>query len=108
MTKAFICLYFALATSLAASSQVVSIQMDKKFVSVGEEIAFSITCLSEQDLEITVFTEGHLVNTQKATLGAEESKFHFPSNDCPAGNYFILVTGNGIHVESEFQVYKKK
>ncbi len=82
--------------------------MEKTFLQIGDEISFTVKCLSEQDLEITVFTEGHLVNTQKAILPAEENPFHFPSTACPAGKYFILVTGNGIHVEQEFQIFKKK
>lgn len=89
-------------------SQVVSVHMEKTLLQIGDEISFTVKCLSEQDLEITVFTEGHLVNTQKAILPAEENPFHFPSADCPAGKYFVLVTGNGIHVEQEFQIFKKK
>lgn len=108
MTKAIITLCFIAATTFATSAQVVTIEMKKKSILTGEEIEFSVRCLSEQDLEITVFTEGHLVNTQKATLAAEVSHFHLPCAECPPGKYFILVTGNGIHVEHEFYVYKKK
>lgn len=107
MKKAIGIFAFLLSLTILSHAQVVSVLMEKTVMVQGEEISFDIRCASEQDLEIVVFTEGHLVSTQKATLPAADNPFHFSSNDCPAGKYFVLVTGNGIHVEREFVLTKK-
>ena len=108
MKKGVLILVFVALISALSHAQVVSVIMDKTTIQQGEEILFSVKCLSEQDLEIVVFTEGHLVSTQQATLTPEENQFRFPSTDCPTGKYFVLVTGNAIHVEKEFVITEKK
>lgn len=63
---------------------------------------FEVRCLSEQNLEITVFTEGHLLFQQNAILAPGTYPFDCKTESAPTGKYFILVTGNGIHIEQEF------
>ncbi len=85
-------------------SQVVQIVMEKTNLTKKEEIHFVVNCLSEQDLEITVFTDECLVATQKTILTVGNHPFDMINPDCPTGKYFILVTGNGIHEEVKFFV----
>jgi hypothetical protein len=86
------------------SAQVVTIEMKKSELKTEDKIIFDIICLSEQDLEITVFSSDCLVSQQKAILPAEQHHFELTENPCKPGKYFILVTGNKIHIEKEFTI----
>jgi hypothetical protein len=76
--------------------------MDRTEIHAGDNLHFNIRCASEQDLEITVFREEHLLLHQNSTLLPGDIPFDIETKNAPAGKYFILVTGNGIHVEKEF------
>jgi hypothetical protein len=41
---------------------------------------------------------------QKSTLLPGDTTFELTTEPLPSGKYFILVTGNGIHIEKEFQL----
>lgn len=83
-------------------SQVVSVEMKNDHLKQGEKIIFNVRCLSEQDVEITVFSGECLVTQQKATLSPDTHPFEIAENPCKSGKYFVLVTGREIHVEKEF------
>ncbi len=103
--KTLAVLFIFLITSVVEiHAQVVQVIMDKIHLTGKEEIKFLVRCASEQDLEITVFTEECLVSTQKAILTVGDHPFDFVNPDCPAGKYIVLVTGNGLHAEQMFFV----
>lgn len=85
-------------------AQVVDVVVESSAILASQEVLFRIVCKSEQDLEITVFTEGCLVSHQNSILPADTHPFKFSLANCPPGKFFILVTGNGIHIEKEFTV----
>lgn len=85
-------------------SQTVEVITDKLVFTGEEEILFGVRCASEQDLEITVFTDNHLAMQQKTTLLPGINSFNLKTTGMPNGKYFILVTGNAIHVEKEFHL----
>ncbi|MBL0315482.1 MAG: hypothetical protein IPP69_06765 [Flavobacteriales bacterium] len=89
-----------LSHSLAA--QVVNVEMKNDHLKQGEKIVFNVRCLSEQDVEITVFSGECLVSQQKATLSPDTHPFEIAENPCKSGKYFVLITGREIHVEKEF------
>jgi hypothetical protein len=97
-------LLFLLLSSGAASvrAQVVEVIMDKGVYTTENSIPFTVKCASEQDLEITVFTDTYLAMQQKSTLLTGINPFELKTENMLPGKYFILVTGNGIHVEKEF------
>jgi hypothetical protein len=88
--------------AICSSAQVVEVIMEKQQVIQGELLHFAVKCASEQDVEITVFTEGHLLMHQSSTLLPGETPFDVDTTAAATGRYFILLTGNGIHVEHEF------
>jgi hypothetical protein len=96
-------LAFALLTfSFSSLAQVVQVIMDKTELHKNTDVSFAVRCASEQDLEIVVFCNEYMPIHQNATLTPGDHPFDFKTNDAPLGKYFILVTGNGIHVEKEF------
>lgn len=104
MRKVLMVLLLAVITVLTVSAQTVEVSVGKSVFTDEKTIDFSIRCASEQDLEITVFTNDFLALQQKSTLLPGETPFGIPSDSLPSGKYFILVTGNGLHVEKEFHV----
>ena len=107
MKSSFAALVLTLMCSFSSFSQVVSIVMKKDVITKPTNTDFIVRCASEQDLEIVVFTGEHLVLHQKSTLPPGDNPFTLNSSDMPAGKYFVLVTGNGIHVEKEFHLVDK-
>ena len=104
--RSIIALVFILCLTTSLHAQVVQVLMSKTEFKIGEPLHIDIKVASEQDLEITIFTEGHLLLHQNATLIPPSSPFDFLTDEIPAGKYFVLVTGNGIHVEKEFMITK--
>jgi hypothetical protein len=91
-------LFFLFVVNLGYSQEV-EVIADKLVFTHGEEITFGVRCVSEQELEIHVFTDEYLALQQKTTLLPGLSSFAIKSAGLPNGKYFILVTGNSIHVE---------
>lgn len=91
---------------LAASAQTkpVEIVVAKEQVKSGENIHFVVQCAAEYELEIFVFTDGHLALHQQVNLSDRETAFDAPTKDLPSGKYTVLVTGKGIHAQKEVQV----
>jgi hypothetical protein len=108
MKIALLSLTLAALSTTQLIAQVVSIQMTKNTFTDKEEISFVIHCASEQDLEITVFTGECLIEHQTSTLIPGDNPFHFSTEICGSGKYFVLVAGKSIHEEKEFTVIKQK
>jgi hypothetical protein len=87
--------------SLSAQVEVV---MDKQELHKGESLHFVISCQTEQDLELTVFTEGHLLLHQNSRLLSGDTPFDIDTKEAVAGKYTVLVTGEKTHIEKEFQI----
>jgi len=103
--KYFIALFFTtvfFTTSAQVKPVEVVVQSDQ-FKS-GENIHFTVKCAAEYELEIFVFTDGHLALHQQVNLSDKETDFDAPTKELPIGKYTILVTGKGIHVQKEVQV----
>jgi hypothetical protein len=83
-------------------SQVVEVVLEKEVYTTENTIHFVVKCSSEQGLEITVFTDNYLAMQQKSTLLEGGNPFELKTATMLPGKYFVLVTGNGIHVEKEF------
>jgi len=93
-----------LCLSCASWAQTVDVEIEKIVYTQEKNITFHIKCASEQDLEITVFTDGNMALQQKSTLLPGDTPFELTTELLPSGKYFILITGNGIHIEKEFQL----
>lgn len=93
-----------LTIALSAQNKPVEIFTPAEQFIHGENIHFTVKCAAEYELEIFVFTDGHLALHQQVNLNVTESEFDAPTKDLPKGKYTILVTGKGIHSQKEVKV----
>lgn len=93
--------------SLSAAAQLVTVDMPVVSLTQGESGRFDVVCSGSHELEIVVFTEGHLISMQKVVLSEGKTPFDFSTEGAPTGKYFVLVTGQDIHVEKEFTLRKR-
>lgn len=93
-----------LSIVISAQTKPVEIFTPAEQFKQGENIHFTIKCAAEYELEIFVFTDGHLALHQQVNLNVTESEFDASTKDLPKGKYTILVTGKGIHSQKEVQV----
>jgi hypothetical protein len=101
MRFVLITLFVFFAASLSAQVEVI---FDKAEWHKGESIHFVLKSSTQETLEITVFTEGHLLLHQNTRI-IGEMPFDIETKEAVTGKYFILVTGEGIHIEKEFQIF---
>jgi hypothetical protein len=110
--KSFIRILFAATailfiTAFESSAQTVEIIMQKEVFTDQMKTEFVVRCSADYDIEMIVFSGEFQALYQKSTLTSGDNKFDLHTPDLPEGKYFILVTGEGIHVEKEFFVARK-
>ena len=94
--------FILFATS--AQNKPVEIVIAQEQFKSGENIHFVVKCAAEYELEIFVFTDGHLALHQQVNLSDKETPFDASTINLPKGKYTVLVTGKGIHAQKEVQV----
>lgn len=99
-TLFFVLVFFA----ASAQTKPVEIVVEKDQFKSGENIHFVVKCAAEYELEIFVFTDGHLALHQQVNLSDNETPFDASTKDLPVGKYTVLVTGKGIHAQKEVRV----
>lgn len=81
--------------------------MQKEVFTDQMKTEFVVRCSADHDIEMIVFSGEFQALYQKSTLTSGDNKFELHTPDLPEGKYFILVTGDDIHIEKEFFVARK-
>lgn len=107
--RIFIGLLFLLVTSsTSAQDKDVQLHFDKESITQGDSLRFSVWANSNEIVEIYVLSGEFLGFQQKVQLAYSEFPIALSTLTFPAGKYFILITGEGIHIEREFLVRELK
>ncbi len=93
---------------LSAFCQTESVQVlfEQSTIQQGDSLHFSIWSNTSEPLEVTVLSNEFLGMQQNVQIAYSTMPFHLDTHSFPTGKYFILVTGNGIHIEKEFTIWK--
>lgn len=72
----------------------------------GDTLRFSVWCNSSESLELYVLKQDTLLWQQNIQISYSEMPFTISTSSFPEGNYFILLTGNDVHIEKQFLLWK--
>ncbi|MFM9983965.1 MAG: hypothetical protein ACKVOK_01945 [Flavobacteriales bacterium] len=84
----------------------VQVLFEQSLLEQGDSLHFSIWSNTSEPLEVTVLSNDFLGMQQHVQIAYSTMPFHLDTHLFPTGKYFILVTGNGIHIEKEFTIWK--
>lgn len=98
--------FFALRLNTLSQSEPVQVVFDQPLIQQGDSLHFTIWSNTAEPLEVTVLSNDYLAMQQNVQVAYSSLPFHMATAGFPTGKYFILVTGNGIHIEKEFSIWK--
>lgn len=98
--------FLSLQLNSICQTELVQVLFEQSTIQQGDSLHFSIWSNTSDPLEVTVLSNDFLGMQQNVQIAYSTMPFHLDTHSFPTGKYFILVTGNGIHIEKEFTVWK--
>lgn len=99
-------LFFALIFPLFTFAQSAKVEISgaPDVVKKGSELVFNVDCEQPLNAEIAVFTQTYLGYQANAELTSGKHAYKMSTAEWKPGQYYILVKGEHVHVQHEFEL----